>query len=200
MTLNICFQPSPSACRSLHVDFKCQRNKPAVLRATYSDVWKDLLLQCSFHECFAVKQINKSVKCDRLQNSIQFEIFFLKFPKRFKASLFPPVLFLTVSNFYTLWAHFQEFVTAACLFPPAGHRACLLSSLSLPKGNRKVQCNDKQTPSHGNWPHVTNPILTVFPVQLLCNIIGFCTFQMLKYKLQQTNELYFLVTICEKNK
>lgn len=121
MTLNICFQPSPSACRSLHVDFKCQRNKPAVLRATYSDAWKDLLLQCYFHECFAVKQINKSVKCDRLQNSIQFGMFFMKFSKRFKASLSPPLLFLTVSNFYTLWAHFQEFVTAACLFPPAGH-------------------------------------------------------------------------------
>lgn len=94
MTLNICFQPSPSACRSLHVDFKCQRNKPAVLRVTYSDAWKDLLLQCYFHECFAVKQINKSVKCDRLQNSIQFGMFFMKFPKRFKASLFPPSPFL----------------------------------------------------------------------------------------------------------
>lgn len=184
MTLNICFQPSPSACRSLHVDFKCQRNKPAVLRATYSDAWKDLLLQCYFHECFAVKQINKSVKCDRLQNSIQFGMFFMKFPKRFKASLPPPSPFLNSLKLLHIMGTFPGVCNCSMLISSCwSHRACLLSSLSLPKGNRKVQCNDKQTPSHGNWPHVTNPILAVFPVQLLCNIIGFCTFQMLKYKL-----------------
>lgn len=56
MTLNICFQSSPSACRSLHVDFKCQRNKPAVLRATYSE---ESYICCSSATFMSVLLLNK---------------------------------------------------------------------------------------------------------------------------------------------